>query len=88
MAMEKTGFTSAIVGTASFKIDLGADGNIAVGETAVGGSKRISFNTIKAEATASGAEAVADVFLKTLPGNSAEASYDNLETTFSVKWVI
>ena len=88
MSMTKTGFADAIVGTASFKVDLGADGNIAIGSTPVAGSKRISFNTVKAEVTKSGAEAVADVFLKTLPGTNFAADYDTLETTFTVKWEV
>lgn len=88
MAMSKTGFADAKVGTASFKVGLGADGNIAIGSTPTAGSKRISFNTVLAEATKTGAEAVANVFLKTLPGNEFAADYDNLETTFSVKWEV
>lgn len=84
--MEKTGFANAIVGTASIKIELNSNGNIAVNGDTVGGSKRISFNNIAANASKSQAEAVADIFLKTLPGTNASGDYDNSETTFSVKW--
>lgn len=87
--MEKTGFETAILGTASLKVETDANGNLVTDSSGVvaAGSKRISFNSINAAATASNINAVTTVFLETLPGVDSTVTPYSDETTFTVKWV-
>lgn len=86
--MTKTGFAAAIVGTASLKVEVDANGNLVTDSSGVvsAGTKRISFNTINADATKNDIETVTTVFLETLPGVDSTVSPYSNETTFSVKW--
>lgn len=88
MALSKSGFADAITGTASFKLDCDANGNLITnGSSAtVGGSKRIAFSNINAGASKAQANAVADVFFKTLVGTNSAVTPDSLQTTFKVSW--
>lgn len=89
--MDRTGFTTPIVGTASVKVSTDANGNIiADNSSVVGGSKRISINNITAnlnKGTATNINAVFNAFIVTLSGALASA-IDELETTFTAKWIV
>jgi len=89
--MDRTGFTTPIVGTASVKVNTDANGNIiADNSSVVGGSKRISINNITAnltKGTATNINAVFNAFIVTLSGALASA-IDELETTFTAKWTV
>lgn len=88
MDLARQGCKTPIVGTASYKLDIDASGNIVTyggGQTAAG-SKRISINNIAATATKSSIDGVATVFFAVLPGEGAGTGEDTGETTMTVKW--
>lgn len=90
--MDRTGFTTPIVGTASVKVDTDANGNIIAGTTpaTAASSKRISINNITAdltEGTADNIHTVFNAFIVTLCGADSTV-IDESETTFTVKWAI
>lgn len=88
--MEKTGFVTPVFGTLSVAVEVDANGNLVTvaGGQVAAGYKRISINNIDAATdTAEITEEIADVFLKTLPGTNAAATYaTDAKTTFTVKW--
>lgn len=86
MDLERSGFATPVLGTASIKVSTDANGNLVLdnSEVAVAGSKRISFNNVIATASSSEIGRVYYVFLTRLPGN--EITPDGTETTFTVKW--
>lgn len=88
MDLARTGFVTPVVGTASYKLDTDANGNIVTygGSQTAAGSKRFSFNNISATATKNSIDGVATVFFSVLPGDTAGASEDGLATTMTVKW--
>lgn len=88
MNFERTGFETPIVGTASYKAFVDANGYLITSDSKpTAGYKRISFNNIKADATDPGIGNIAFAFLEMLPGLQAGTStHDDSETTMTVKW--
>lgn len=89
MDLARTGFETPLVGTASFKVNLDANGYLLPdsSESPAAGSKRISYNNVKADADANAIEEIGLAFLSEIPGPSTKGTApDTTETTFTVKW--
>ena len=88
MDLARSGFATPVLGTVSIKVDTDANGNLVLDNSGVvtAGSKRISFNNIKADAVAQNVGNVTELFLASLPGLDKTITEDTNETTFTVKW--
>lgn len=93
--MERDGFTTPLVGTASVKIGVDANGNLIAGSTpaTTTGYKRVSINNINAGDISGdlvGTDSIEEVFTAfyvTLSGVS-QNEIDMNSTTYSVKWEV
>lgn len=84
LALAKDGYSNAIKGTTSQKINLREDGTIAQDGDTIAGSKRISINTANASNSATTNQNIFRAFLDFV-GNG---STDTLTNKFQVSWEI
>lgn len=80
MAMSKTGYTDATIGTTSAKINITTGGNIAQDGDPVTGTKNFSLKGVRAENTKAQNNEVARVFIEEIAGGS------HTENSMSVEW--
>lgn len=81
MALEKTGYTSAIVGTTKVNVGTDADGYIAAAGTTVTGNKSFSINRVSAENSLQDNQDVLNFFIGLATGTT-----DSISNTMQVKW--
>lgn len=83
MSLEKTGYTSAVVGTTKAKIAIDENGYIAPSGTTAAGTKNFSINRVAAENSLTDNTDVLNFFL-----NLAQGRQDSLTNSMTVKWEV
>lgn len=81
MALEKTGYTAAVLGTTKVNVGTDADGYIAAAGTTIAGKKSFSINKVNAENSLQDNQEVLDFFIGLATGTT-----DSLSNTMQVKW--
>lgn len=80
--MVKIGYKDALQGTASVKVNINADGNIAQDGDTIVGTKTFNFTTTNADNSLEQNESVTKLFIATFLGGS----YLPATQTFKVTW--
>lgn len=81
MALEKTGYKSAVRGTTKVNVPVDANGNIAAAGTTPAGTKKFQINKVNAENSLTDNTEVLNFFL-----TLANGGQDSLSNTMQVTW--
>lgn len=83
MAMTKTGYSDAKIGTTAVKVPIDSNGYIAPAGVESAGTKRMQINRVAAENDLTDNTEVLNFFL-----TLAQGQQDSLTNTMSVKWEV
>lgn len=81
MALEKTGYTAAVLGTTKVNVGTDENGYIAATGTTIAGQKSFSINKVNAENSLQDNQDVLNFFIGLATGTT-----DSLSNTMQVKW--